>query len=62
MKTAIKWVTVLASAFITHLELAHRRLCAVVRNVFDNRESRSAVDAIDERITVTAVMWVEQFV
>ena len=55
VKPAVKRVIELGPAVRAHLEPFHRSQGAVVGNVADNREARTAVGAIDERIAVAAV-------
>src|SRR6185437_14096438 len=53
-------VLVFLAALITHRELTHRGLRAIVWNSFDYRKPRTAIRAVDKRISVTAVTRVEQ--
>ena len=61
VKPSIRWVGVFAFAIGAHWEVRHRGFWAVVGNVFDDGEARSAVGAVDEGITIAAVVWVEAF-
>jgi hypothetical protein len=61
MKAAVERVCVFATARIAHREIAHSRIGAVIRHVFDYREARAAVRAVDERIAEASVARVEHF-
>ncbi len=60
MKTPVVRIFVLGPARSAHLEIAHRRVRAVVRNVFYYRETRAAVCAVDKRIAISTVVFVDQ--
>ena len=51
---------VLLPAGLAHREVAHRRSRPVVREGLDDRESRTAVGAVDERVPVPAIVRVEE--
>lgn len=61
VKAPVGRVTVFIGAGGTEPEVAHRGSGPVVGEVFDHRGARPAVGAVDERIAVAAVTWVEQF-
>ena len=61
MESSVRRVFVFAFAIGTHWEIRHRCLWAVIRNVFDDGEARSAVGAVDEGVKITAVDWVKEF-
>ncbi len=60
MEAAVERVLVFRTARLAHLELAHRRPGAVVWDVFDDREARAAVGAVDEWIAEAAISRIEQ--
>ena len=60
MKTAVKWVGVLACTCRAHGEGAHGGLRAVVGETADDGEARAAVGAVDKRVMVPAVRRVEE--
>ena len=60
MKAPVRWIVVLRLAIGTHQEGSHRRLGPVVGNILDDREARTAVGAVDERVPVAAVARVEE--
>jgi len=43
-----------------HLERRHRRLGPVVGNVLDDGKARTAVGAVDERVTIATVAGIEK--
>jgi hypothetical protein len=55
METPIRGIVVLGLARIAHSEQPHRRFGPVVGCPFDDREARSAIRAIDERVVVPAI-------
>ena len=59
MKPSIERVFVFSFAIRTHGKRRHRCLWSVVRNIFDDGETWSAVGAVDEGITIAAVVGVE---
>ena len=59
MKTAIERVVVFALAFQTHRKFLHRRVGAIIGQLFDNRETWTAVCAVRERIAKSPIGWVE---
>ena len=61
MKTSVERLVVFALTPFAHLKSAHRRLRTVVWNVFDDGETRSAIRAVNKRITKSAVAFVEKF-
>src|SRR5262245_2932600 len=60
MKASIKWILVFVTTRFTHLKRTHRRVRAVVWNILDNREARSAVGAVNEWIPITTIPRIEQ--
>lgn len=60
MIAAIGHVGVLGGALRAHLESAHGGHGAVVGEVLDDGEARSAVRAVDEGVVVTSVLRVEE--
>src|SRR5579863_10135180 len=61
MKAAIQWVVILGLAYRAHFEARHRSLRSVVRNAARDREAWAAIGAIQKRIAIAAVRWIEQF-
>src|SRR5215475_1886165 len=59
VKSAVVGIFVLGAARVPHRKLTHRRLRAVIRHVLDDRKSRAAIDAVDERVTKAPVTRVE---
>ena len=59
MKAAVKRIVVFSSAFRAHLKIRHGRLWAVIGNILDDRESRTAIGAIDEWVAITPVCWIK---
>ena len=60
MKSSIQWIVVLRLARRAHPELCHRSLWPVVGNPPRNRESRSAIRAIQKWIPVSPVFTIQQ--
>src|ERR671938_155723 len=60
MEPPILGVLVLAPALGAHREAGHRRQRPVVRDADDDREARSALRAVDERVAVAAILGVEE--
>ena len=61
MEAAIVDIFILRAACSAHGKLSHRGAAAVVRDVAHDRETRSAVRAIDEGIEIPAIGGVKQF-
>src|SRR6266567_4359684 len=61
VEAAIQRVVVLPLALVAHREGRHRGLRAVVGNAARDREPRTAVGAVQKRITITAIARVKQF-
>ena len=61
METAVKRVLVFKCAGIAKWKDPHRRGGTVIRDVFNDCETRPAIGAIDEGIVVTAVGRIEHF-
>ena len=61
VKTSVLWVCVFGSAEVANRKVSHRRVLAVVRELFDDGEPWSAVRAGDEEIIVSGVFWITQF-
>ena len=59
MKTAVERIVVIPGAIRAHGKIRHGRLRAVVRDILDNGEARTAIGAIDKWIAVPAIFWVE---
>ncbi len=59
MKSSVQRIFILDTAIAAHLEIAHRRPLAVIRNAFDNRKTRSAIGAVDKRIAIATIFRVE---
>ena len=55
MIAAVHGIAIFLCAVRAHLKLAHGRMTAVIRDIRDDRITRPAVGAVDERIAVTAV-------
>jgi len=53
-------VVVLSLAVRTHSERSHSRLRPIVRYPLDDSEARATVGAIDKRITIASVNWIEK--
>ena len=60
MEAPVERVVVLGLALNAHPEARHGRLGAVVGNAHDDREARTAVGAVDERVAVAPVGRVEE--
>src|SRR5262249_46606701 len=60
VKSAVVGVFVFGAARGAHRKLTHRRLGAVIRRVLDDRKSRPATDAVDERIAKAPVARIEK--
>ena len=61
MEAAVVWFVVFGPALWTHRERLHRGVRAVVGQRFDDAEARTAIGAVGERITVAAVLGIEDF-
>src|SRR5262249_46656338 len=61
VKAAVGGVLVLRPAGSAHWEARHRRALAVVGRPGHNRQSGTAVGAVEERIAIAAVGGIEQF-
>lgn len=61
MEAAVRRIGIFGSAFRAHFELRHGGGGAVVRQVGDDRKTRTAIRAVDERIKIAPVFWVEEF-
>ena len=59
VEAAVERVVVFGLALRTHDEALHRSVGTVVRQRLDDAEARAAVGAIGERVTVAAVMRIE---
>jgi hypothetical protein len=60
MESSVTGVVVLVGAGPAHGEARHRRVGPVVREPDRDREARSAIRAVDERVAVAAVVAIEQ--
>jgi hypothetical protein len=60
MKAPVGGILILRAAAVAHPELGHGGVLAVVGNVPEDGETRSAVGAADEWIQVTPVVRLEQ--
>jgi hypothetical protein len=61
VKASAQRIVVFALTRFAHFKNAHRRVRAVVRNVFDNCKARSAIRAVDKGITKPPVISIEHF-
>src|SRR4051812_36690990 len=61
MEAPIGWVVVFALTISAHRERRHRGQRTIVRDVANDRETRSAIRAVDEWITVAPVGRIEHF-
>src|SRR5208337_2106453 len=61
VEAAVARVVVLCLALRAHREHFHRSVRPVVGQGFDDAETRTAMGAIREWITVAAIFWVENF-
>src|SRR5580700_8469842 len=61
MKPPVEGIVIFPFTFRTLLESPHRRVRTVVRQFFDNAESRTAVRAVRERIPIPPVCWIKYF-
>src|SRR5690349_4005668 len=59
VEAAVARVFIFSPALRAHCELLHRRVSAVVGQGLDDAETRAAIRAIGERVTVTAVFWIQ---
>ena len=60
VEPAVGRVLILLPAVVAERENPHRRVGTVVRDVGDDREARPAVGAVDERVAIPAVGWIEK--
>src|SRR5829696_1560278 len=61
MEAPVERIDIFRPAILTHGKFFHRCVWAVIWNILDDGETRSAVGAADEGIQITPVVWVEQF-
>jgi hypothetical protein len=61
MKTPVRGVVVLASAFLAHCECRHRRERAIVWHVTHDGEARPTIGAVVERVAETPIAGSEDF-
>lgn len=61
MKTAMSRVSVFSSALIAHLEVTHRGRGTIVGAGLREREARAAMSAGEEKILVSAIVWIVKF-
>jgi hypothetical protein len=61
MKTSIKRIIIFAGAVVTHSKDCHGGFGPVIRNVVNDGVSWPAVGAVNERIEVSSVLWVKEF-
>ena len=61
MESSVRWIGVFAFAIGTHGKWSHGRFGAIIKNIFYDREARSAVGAVDEWITIAPIGRVEEF-
>ena len=57
--SAVLWIVILCPTCVAHRKLRHRRQAAIVRRRADNRQPRTTIGAIDKRIVISAVTWIE---
>lgn len=60
VEPAVCRIVVLGATRVAHRERVHRRAAAVVGDAANDREPRSAIDAVDERIAPATVLGVEE--
>jgi hypothetical protein len=60
VEAPVPGVLVLTATVDAHRKAGHRRVRTVVRNLADDREPRTALRAVDERIPVPAIVGVEE--
>ncbi len=60
VEAAVGRILILAPAGLAHLERGHARVGAVVGDGADDREARSAVGAVDERVAEAPVLRIEK--
>src|SRR5262249_51968627 len=60
VKTPIGGVMKFARAVVAHFKGRHGRLLAVVGNVLDDGESRTTVGAVNKRIAIAPIRWIEK--
>ena len=61
MVTAISKLCIFTFAEVAHRKVNHRRVVAVIRNAVDNRVSRPAYHAADERVLVSRIAFIVKF-
>ena len=61
MKTPVQGIVILRLASGTHWEDTHGCLVAVIGNILDDCEARTTIGAVNERMTITPVYGVEEF-
>src|SRR5258705_10010432 len=61
MKPTIERVLILSTTCCAHHKISHRGVLPVVRTVFNNCEARPAIRAVYKRISMAAIVLVEQF-
>ena len=61
VKAAVERIIVFRLAVWTHFKTGHGGLWAVIGNIADDGESRSAIGAVDEWVTVASIGRVEEF-
>src|ERR1700730_6586388 len=61
MKPAIQRIVIFRFAFRALLESSHRRIRPIVRKLFDDAESGSAIGAVSKRISVPPVLGIKHF-
>src|SRR5436190_4274713 len=60
METAVDGIVVLAQTGRTHLEIRHGGVSPVIGSGAHDGEARPALGAVDERIAVAAISWIEE--
>src|SRR6201995_2366812 len=61
MKSSIEGIVIFVVALRAHREMLHRSVPAIVGQCFDDGESRPAIGAVRERITVSSILGIEHF-
>src|SRR5262245_35660806 len=62
MKASIGRIFIFAATLLAHREMTHGGCRAVVRKTLDNREARTAVRTIGERVKIAAICRIERIV
>jgi hypothetical protein len=60
MEASVKRVVIFGLAIRAKRKGRHCSLWAVIGDVFDDREARTAIGAVDERITITPIVGVKK--